>query len=137
MKRNIVLILILFIITGCNNNNNLTCIKSNNEIDTKITFKFIDNKISKLTYYQKTNFNTSDAYIDLYHLELKESFQKYDNVSGIVYNIDLSKRNNTITEELNIDYSKLLDTNVTIISKKDSTYDENKNNFESTGYKCN
>lgn len=100
-----VIMIMLFLLTGCSSKT-VRCIKEENNTKTTIKLKFDNNNIiESMSQYQIKKYDRYDAHIELDYYDLKEKYQKLDNIKGIKY--DLKENKFDITINLDIDYKKL------------------------------
>lgn len=100
-----IIVIILFLFTGCSSRT-VRCVKEENNTKTTIKLKFDDDYIIKsISQLQVKKYDRYDAHIELDYYDLKARYQELDNVDGIKY--DLKENKFDITINLDIDYTKL------------------------------
>lgn len=139
--KSVFLILILtFLFTGCSYKK-LTC--SLKEVGTSTNFSsyeeniqvnFKNNTATKMKKSVEVLFEDSDAYIDMYLLEIQNKFDEYNNVDGINY--DITEDYSSINVEMEVVFDELDKDIDSLLVQKDNTLSEMKTIFKANKYSC-
>lgn len=106
-------ILLLFSLSGCSNNEKaIVCSTVSQDESTSIKLKYTyDNnknithiqKVIVVTFYESTLQNTT---LDIKYEELKEEYQKYDAIKGLIYALDMNEQEKQIQATIDVDLSQ-------------------------------
>ena len=143
----IIIVLFIFILSGCKDNNKLVCTSKNSSIgvDTKqtISMKFKNEKINKLEL--KINIKPTEEkikkYWDVFIEELGKQYSIYDEIEGIksFKTIDNDKYEYTVSIDIDlktINESDLEKLGLNDIIKEDLKKEDIKKNIENEDFTC-
>lgn len=133
------LLFLCLLMTGCGGNNQLVCTKTNTEdgitTEEKVTVDFKSNRPS--TMLMEMNLKLSGEqknYIDLMYTTLDSTFSEME-TEGV--DIDTSKKDDSISVKLNIDFSKVKDSDkLDLEVSEDDTYEATREQLIEEGYQC-
>ena len=135
MKRVFKIILIISIgciLSGCSSNQ-LKCTKTLDNESYNLIVYFSNNKPVTATYEIKYSYDSYDAYIDMKLLELEEEYAKYNNISGLTY--EIKEKDNDLYAYFKINYNLYQESELNLPVIKDNKIN-NRTNLELNGYKC-
>ena len=129
----ILLILIVFLFSGCSNT--LTCIYEQDKNYNVVKMKFSDDKITKLSVKEEKTYDDTDAYVEMFYYEQLSAYNFLENIEGVKYKI--KERKSTVTTKIEIDFSKVSNLNSKLIKVNNrNSYNDAKNIYTYLGYDC-
>ena len=129
----ILLILLVFLFSGCSKK--LNCVKESENIKSVVNMKFKDNIISKSITTDERFFDDSDAYIEMYYYEQKNTYSTLDDIEGVKYKIKENK--SSVTTKLEVDFDDLIVSSSNLITLvPETSYNVANSIYTRLGYVC-
>lgn len=135
-----ILILTVFVSSGCDKKKVLTCTKSEDttgmKIETTVTTDFVGNSISTIKMNMDVKLDSTYVkYKDTIQKSLEQQYSSYKNTKGITYKA--SNSDDVINLNFVIDNKKITDDDRKKLNMVgNENYDVNKKTMENQGYSC-
>ena len=129
----ILLILIVFLFSGCSNT--LTCKYSDDTNENIVKINFKDDKVSKVNIKEVKTYDVNDAYVEMFYYEQLNNYSFLEGIDGIEYSI--KEKKSAVTTKIDIDYSIASDFNSNYIKVNNRhSYNDVLNIYTYLGYEC-